>query len=352
MLDYLIIGLGLSGISFCETLEQHGKSFMVVSDHSQTSSLIASGLYNPVILNRFTLAWKAREQLQLATPFYNGLEKKLGVSFDQKIAVFRRFASAAEQNLWFQAADNRSLAAFLSPRVTPSQNPYIDAPFGYGEVLGTGRINTRVLLNHYTAYLMESGRLRVETFLFNGLEMAESHFRYRGLQARKVVFASGFGLKDNPWFNYLPLNGTKGELLIIKAPALQESRIVKSSVFLIPLGEDHYSVGATYSHGDTSNTPTSGGRSELISKLDSFVTCDYEVVSHFAGIRPTVSDRRPLVGSHPEHPNMYVLNGMGSRGILVAPYAARQLYGLTEQLQPVDAEMDSSRFVKKYAGRS
>lgn len=351
MLDYLVIGLGLSGISFCETLDQHGKSFMVLSDHSQTSSVIASGLYNPVILNRFTLAWKAREQLQLAMPFYSGLERKLGLAFDRKIPVLRRFASVAEQNLWFQAADNRTLAPFLSPRVTASHNPGIDAPFGYGEVLGTGRIDTRVLLKQYAAYLSASGRLRGETFLFKELEMATGQFQYRGLAARKLVFASGFGLKDNPWFNYLPLQGTKGELLTIKAPALQESRIVKSSVFLIPLGGDHYSVGATYSRGDTSNTPTVRAETELLSKLDSFVRCDYEVVSQHAGIRPTVSDRRPLVGEHPEHTNMFVLNGMGSRGVLVAPYAAQQLYGHIEQRQPVDPEMDIARFVKKYTGK-
>lgn len=351
MLDYLVIGLGLSGISFCETLERHGKSFMVLNDHSQNSSVIAAGLYNPVILNRFTLAWQAREQLQVALPLYKGLEKKLGVPFDQKIPVLRRFASVAEQNLWFQAADTRSLEPFLAPRVTASHNPNIDAPYGYGEVLGTGRIDTRVLLEQYSGYLMESGRLLRETCLFSELVPRPDHIQYRSLKARQVVFACGFGLKQNPWFSYLPLNGTKGELLIIKSPALQESRVVKSSVFIIPQGDDHYSVGATYSRGDKTNTPTGGARAELLTKLGSIVRCAYEVVLHHAGIRPTVADRRPLVGRHPEHKNMYVLNGMGSRGVMVAPYAAQQLYALIEHQQTVHPGMDIARFVKKCTGR-
>ena len=68
MVDYLIVGLGLAGISFCEVLERNQKSFKVISDDSQTSSVVAGGLYNPVTLKRFTLAWKAKEQLDLAMP--------------------------------------------------------------------------------------------------------------------------------------------------------------------------------------------------------------------------------------------------------------------------------------------
>ena len=55
MVDYLIVGLGLAGIAFCEKLDEHGKTFIVINDDSQTSSNIAGGLYNPVILKRFNL---------------------------------------------------------------------------------------------------------------------------------------------------------------------------------------------------------------------------------------------------------------------------------------------------------
>ena len=69
MVDYLVVGLGLAGISFCEVLEKEGKSFKVITDNSQQASQVAGGLYNPVILKRFTLAWKAKEQVELAQPF-------------------------------------------------------------------------------------------------------------------------------------------------------------------------------------------------------------------------------------------------------------------------------------------
>lgn len=107
MIDYLVVGLGLAGVSFCEQLEAHNKTFHVISDASQTSSVVAGGLYNPVILKRFTLAWNAHEQLETALPFYKNLENKLQTQLDYKISVLRRFASIEEQNMWFEAADKK-----------------------------------------------------------------------------------------------------------------------------------------------------------------------------------------------------------------------------------------------------
>jgi UDP-galactopyranose mutase len=53
MIDYLIVGCGLAGISFAEQALQHNKTILVLDNDSQSSSKIAGGLYNPVILVRF-----------------------------------------------------------------------------------------------------------------------------------------------------------------------------------------------------------------------------------------------------------------------------------------------------------
>jgi UDP-galactopyranose mutase len=58
MIDYLIIGSGL-GYRFSEIALQHNKSILVL-DNSQSSSRIAGGLYNPVILKRFSEVWQAQ----------------------------------------------------------------------------------------------------------------------------------------------------------------------------------------------------------------------------------------------------------------------------------------------------
>ncbi len=348
MLDYVIVGLGLAGISFCEVLEKEGKSFVVISDDSQQASLVAGGLYNPVILKRFTMAWKGREQMDSAMPFYEALEQKLGVQLDYKIPVLRRFASIEEQNAWFEAADRPGLDSFLSTTIVKNTNPSIDAPFGFGEVKYTGRIDTKALLTAYADYLVKKGLLIHESFDFSSFKPLEGHITYKTIKAKQIVFADGYGLKNNPFFNYLPLNGTKGELLTIKAPDLKANSVVKSSVFSIPLGGDRYRIGATYKWKDKTNEPTEESKNELLEKLKTFLKCDFEVEEHVAGIRPTVVDRRPLVGQHPAHQNIFVLNGFGSRGVLIAPYVSPKLYAYIENGVELDSEIDIQRFTKKY----
>lgn len=75
MIDYIIVGLGLAGTAFCEKLRQYNKTFVVFNDDSQRSSVVAGGLSNPVILKRFTMAWRANELMPVAKEFYAGLGK-------------------------------------------------------------------------------------------------------------------------------------------------------------------------------------------------------------------------------------------------------------------------------------
>lgn len=348
MTDYLIVGLGLAGISFCEQLEKHGKSYHVIADDSQQASLVAGGLYNPVILKRFTMAWKAHEQMELVEQFYNALEQKLKVQLDYKIPVLRRFATIEEQNLWFEAADRPTLCDYLHSKIHFNQNDCLDAPYGFGAVCYTGRIDTAILQKTYQDHLRSRSMLSKETFDYQKLEIKSNGFAYHSKSYKKVLFAEGFGLKSNPFFNYLPLNGTKGELLTIRAPELNEKSVIKSSVFIIPLGNDFYRIGATYKWKDKTNTPTEASKQELLEKLGTFLKCEFEVVDHVAGVRPTVADRRPLLGQHPEHKNMFVLNGFGSRGVLIGPYASQQLYDYIEKGVAIDPEIDIKRFAPKY----
>ncbi|MUH36733.1 FAD-binding oxidoreductase [Zobellia amurskyensis] len=348
MVDYLIVGLGLAGISFCEQLEKNNKTFVVVSDASQTSSIVAGGLYNPVILKRFTLAWQAQEQLKIANGFYAGLEEKLNVKLDYRLPVYRRFHSVEEQNQWFEASDKKGLDAFLNTTIQPNTNTSIDAPFGYGEVMHTGRIDTKELVSSYKKYLQEKNAVTDETFDFNILQHTEEGVEYGSFSAKQIVFAEGFGLKNNPFFNYLPLQGSKGEYLFIEAPDLKEARAIKSSVFIIPQGGDIYRVGANYERNDKTNVPTESAKEGLLAKLRTVLKCEFKVVDQVAGVRPTVVDRKPLVGRHPKLNQMYVLNGFGSRGVLIGPSAAKQLYAFIENSEVLDADLDIARFTQKY----
>ena len=303
---------------------------------------------NPVILKRFTLAWKADEHLDTAYDFYADMERHLKKQFLTPLEIYRRFSSIEEQNDWFTATDNPRVAPYLDTRLVPHVNEHIPGKFSFGKVLKTSKINPRDLLETYAKHLQEKGWLESDTFDYDDLEVSASGVKYRELRAKNVIFCEGFGLRENPYFNYLPLRGNKGEYIIIKAPKLDLEVGVKSSVFIFPAGGDHYAVGATYSNTDKTPGPTREAREELVKKLRDLITVDFEVVDQVAGLRPSTIDRRPLVGRHPEYENLYTCNGFGSRGILIAPSISEELLNFIEEGTALDPETDISRFTKKW----
>tara|TARA_R110002012_G_scaffold308081_2_gene514075 strand:+ start:1453 stop:2493 length:1041 start_codon:yes stop_codon:yes gene_type:complete len=342
--DYIIVGCGLAGIAFCEQLKANNKTFVVFDNNSQQSSTVAGGLYNPVILNRFTKVWKSREQLDLALPKYKLLENTLDSRLDYKLPIFRLFHYLKEQKTWQKAAKKKDLEEFMSDTFTTKVNPSIDAPLGYGEVLETGRIDTKTLINNYRKLLKKDGLFYEDTMDYKAILHKSDKVVYKNIEAKHIVFAEGYGLKDNPFFNYLPLSGLKGEYITVKAPDLKLKEVVKSTVFIIPLENDLYRIGATFEREHKNNNTTESARKELTEKLSKIINVDFEVVNQTAGIRPTVKDHKPLVGQHKTYKNFYVLNGLGSRGVMIGPYASKALYEFIEEEQPLDLELNISRF--------
>ena len=74
----------------------------------------------------------------------------------------------------------------------------------------------------------------------------------------------------------------QGELLIIKAPNLDLGVVIKSSVFILQLEMICIKSGLLMI-GRQNEYPTEEGKQELIEKLSELISCDFEVVKHFAG---------------------------------------------------------------------
>ena len=347
-IDYIIVGLGLAGIALVEELTRKNRSFLVFEDESQTSSLVAGGMYNPVVLKRFNPVWKGDEQLAVALPHYNRLEEKFQSAYDRRMDILRIFKSIEEQNNWFTACDKPRLRPFLEPVIEDNEYPEVKAEFRIGRVRGTGRVRVKELVNDYRDYLESQGRLIRKSFSYDDLKLIgegnQQELEYGAHRAKGVVFCEGNGVANNPYFNWLPLEGTKGELITIHAPDLKLEEVIKSAVFVMPLGNDLYKIGATFNWSDKTNLPTDQGREELLEKLKTVISCDFEVRDHEAGVRPTTPDRRPLLGKHPDHPSLAIFNGLGTRGVMSSPLLAHQLVAYLENEVELDPEVDISRF--------
>jgi glycine/D-amino acid oxidase-like deaminating enzyme len=193
-------------------------------------------------------------------------------------------------------------------------------------------------------YFQKREEFERATFDYDHLNVLAAKVSFGSIEAKTIVFAEGVHIDQNPWFRDLPMQGNKGEVLIIKCPGLELKQIVKSSVFLMPYQEDLFWVGATYDRDFESDTPSAEAKAFLQSKLESILKLPYEIIEQKSGIRPTTMDRRPFMGSHQNDKNVYVFNGMGSRASLVAPWAAQHLFKSMYDGEMLPEEMDVARF--------
>jgi len=197
-------------------------------------------------------------------------------------------------------------------------------------------------------YFQEKQAYFQEDFHFNDLEIFDNGIKWKHITAEKIIFCEGHLGVNNPWFDWLPLEETKGEILIVEIPGFESEYILKRSCSIIPLGGNLFKVGATFDWDDTTEIPTEKGRTELIQKLEKFLKAPYKIVDQEAGLRPTVRDRRPLIGLHPQNSNIGIFNGMGTKGIMLAPWFAQHFTEHVLEGKPLKKEVDIQRFwVKK-----
>ncbi len=352
-LDYIVVGLGIAGLTFCEELEKNHKSFIVFDAGDITSTIVSAGVINPVVLKRFTPVWNAKEHIGSSILFYKELSKKLEIPLYKEMSMLRIFKSIEEQNNWMVASDKKELESFLEPKIIKNKNLCINAPFGFGQVNNTGRINPIELIKSYKNYLQSNDQLQNEVLDYNTLQLTNDSIEYKDFKANKIVFCDGASAKRNPFFPQITKNRkeplvipNKGEYILIKAPVLKLDSMLKSSLFIIPLGNDMYKVGATYDREDYTLGITQNAKDEMVIKLSKIINCDFEVIDQVAGIRPTTRDRRPFLGSLNEYENIIFFNGLGTRGITSAPSLAKNLYDYIENDIEIPKEMDIKRYYK------
>ena len=352
--DYIVVGLGIAGLCFCEQLREHGKSFVVFDAGEQTATAISGGVVNPVVLKRFTPVWNVAQFLPQAFPFYQKLSERLKTPFLQRVGIDRILQSPQEQNDWLVASDTLRLSSFLSSEIIKNTNPSVEAPFGFGSVGDVFKIDTPSLLKGYRSELRKNGTLISENFDYlamspryeqpkDSLAPQRSGIEYKNYRAGKIVFAEGAMAAHNPYFNVDCLIPKKGEYLVVKAPQLRLQSILKGSIFVIPLGADLYKVGATFDHKSSSYEITENGRTQLVASLRKLINCPFEVVDQMAGMRPTVKDRRPLLGIL-SNEHILFFNGLGTRGLGMAPLLSRQLYDFAEKNLPLPEDVNIQRF--------
>lgn len=338
MIDFLIVGQGIAGSVLALQLLQQGQRVLVIGNsQAPSASSVAAGLYNPITGRQMVKTWLADDLFPYLTQFYQAAEQTLGAQFLHPMPIFRPFVSAEERAAWeIKVMEEPDFIAGIA--ASPSYSVHQHG----GLVLKqAGYLDTRSFLQATRAYLASEGAYLETDFVYDQLQLGE-HVAYQGLTARRVIFCEGIQARHNPFFNTLPLRPVKGELLQV---ALQQplAEIYNRGVFVVPQTASHALVGATYDHQDLSWSPTEKARQDLEARLHRCFRLPYTVQDQWVGIRPATFDRRPLIGLHPQHPQIGVLNGLGAKGVSLAPYLAHLFVGHLLSNTPLPAEVRFDR---------
>lgn len=338
----IIVGFGLAGTTLAWQLYLKKIPFIIIASPTNTCSRAAAGLINPIVFKRLNMSWMATSLLPFADSFYNEVESLLNLPIRRHHPIVKIFNSVEDENNWMVKKTNSTYHHYFG-EVTQPNIPEVDIPFGSGTVNTIGHLDTNSYID-----------LSKTFFQKNGVEFIEEQFdhscfkngMYNKIKFSKIIFCEGFGLKKNPFFNYLPLNGTHGDTIIIKTKSYCFDSVLNKNMYVMPLGNNLYKVGASINWEKKEAEPTESGKNNLIERLHVFAHFEYEVVSQQAGIRPTVTDRRPLLGVHHQHNNLVVFNGLGTKGVMLAPYFSDQLINHLFKKSPLDTEVNIVRFEK------
>ncbi len=342
---YLIVGQGIAGSMLAWFLEKAGESFIIIDNsHKYAASKIAAGIINPITGRRFVKSWMIETFMPFAKNTYQEIETALDVQVWKDMDIIRFFINNAEGNNWLSKTTWEGYDKFLKTEKTADYlTDFIFDAGGYGTVNGA-KVDLGKLVKAFRNHFQEKEVLRSELFEYDSLVVQEDGVKYKDILAKKVIFCEGYRSYANPWFAHLPYESAKGEVLILRIPSLKTPDIIKKHLFIVPLEDDLFWFGSNYEWDDLTDEPTQIGKADLLRQLKGILKVDYEIVHHLAAVRPVLKDRRPALGLHPNHPNIGILNGLGTKGTSLAPYWAKALVELLVTDKAIPSEVDVQRF--------
>lgn len=348
MLDYIIVGQGIAGSVLALELLNKGLNIKVIdNNHFRSSSKIAAGLVHPMSFKRTILSWNAELLSEPSINYYKKKEDELNTSFFEPLTFLRLFGSIEEQNNWFGKQSTPPFDKVLQDFNEDLSGYSIKNNFGVGKVNWSYRLHLTSFLNAVKSKLIKEDNLIIGSIDYSLIKHSESFVEYNDLKAKGIIFCEGHQYINNPFFNYIPDNSTKGELLKIKTKDLPNYSLSKNC-FLLPTKNDEYILGATYNWKDKDYETTNEAKEELLEKFSNISSEKIEILDHWTGIRPTTLDRKPVLGTHPTHKNIYIFNGLGSKGVQLAPYYANRMIDYLINNDALEKDINLNRFTKKY----
>ena len=347
----VVVGRGIAGAFTAWRFHRAGCDVAWWGNGAHSASRVAAGMFNPVSFRHVLEVWNAEAHVAAMKDLLSDIVQVLELPkpLVHDVSVIRIFPNVQYREDW-QArigADHNVSTWIGDPEPAPG---HVHAPHGCGRVVGSGWVNIPLLLDALGGYFESIGKLHnqswtVEDGLPDGTDLLVD---CRGVGASEELLK--FGLKVTP---------NHGDVLTMSTPTegLDTAGCnVNNGKWLLPIGERegrmHWRLGATYSWHRQTPSPDSQAPAAIRDHMAQAFNAEgqhafaqAQLESHDAGLRPASPDRRPMVGPWPGQPTgIAMLNGLGTRGVLVGPMASHWLVEWWLNDAEIPQEMRSNRF--------
>lgn len=338
----LIIGQGLAGTALAWRLWERAVPFLIVDrDEPLTSSKVAAGLITPITGMRLTVSWRYEVFYREALQFYRVCGKRLNQRFFFPRGYVRLLKNEQEIAKWEKRRSDPDMQSFLH-RNSPQLNAaVIHQPKNGFQQRHAAWLDTN-------AYLESSRRFfdSLNSWLKADVSPADvrddaADIEWHGQRFSHVIWAQGWRAAKHPLFDWVPFQSALGTILTVQADLQGEQRILNRGCWLLPRNDGTLRVGSTYEwQFDDPNTPSASQVQTLEATLHGLLKAPAKIITTQTAVRPIIKHQQALMGTHPTHPRVAFLNGLGSKGSLRAPWLARHLIEHLLDGSAIDPELD------------
>lgn len=344
--DFIVVGQGIAGTLLTYFLQNNNQSVLVIDEEKpSTSSKVAAGIYNPIVFKRLVKSWRADELIPFLENFYSDFEIELGVNFLNKKSIVKFFSNDDERIFWQKKRQEQMGINYLGVPNIKEYSPFVKSKeFGYALLNHSGNVDLPIMLNAFKNKLKQTNSFVNEKINYNEIGIEKNLIKWKNYTANKIIFCEGYQGEKNPLTPFCKLKPVKGDVLTFTSSELNLTDIINKGVFILPLVDGNFKTGSTYNWNYIDDLPEEKGKTEVLEKLNQLISAKRTLIKHESGIRPSSFDRRPILGTHPLYPNVGIFNGLGTKGVIIGPFFAKQL---TEHFlfnKKIDAEVDAKRF--------
>jgi glycine oxidase len=338
--DCIVVGGGMLGMLTARGLKKAGLDVAILErgDPGRESSWAGGGILSPLVPWRYPDA--ISELVIWSQRYYPCLIEELlhdtGIDAEWVQSGMLLLNMQIDPDIRHWADKYASVLETVSPAWVGESDPEIVLAREDSILLPeVAQIRNPLLCTALAQSLHKQGIEFLEQTEVTGLDIASGRIRgvqtsKAGYHADRVVIASGAWSSRVMQLAGLDLavEPVRGQMVMFETrPGLLRHITLHEDYYLIPRQNGLVLVGSTLEYTGFNKETTPEARQLLIERATSLapVLADYEVIRHWAGLRPGTSDGIPFIGKHPGIDGLYVNAGHFRNGVVMAPASAQLL---------------------------